>query len=104
MIKKLALKEGEYSITFQSRLDDKWLKPYTDKTVIELAKEGKKNVLVFSPAFVADCLETTIEIGEEFKELFIENGGNKLDLVPSLNSEDRWVKAVSELIQKQITD
>ena len=104
MVGKLNLKEDEYSISFQSRLNDKWLKPYTDKTVVELAKSGKKNILVFSPAFVADCLETTVEIGEEFQDLFIENGGEKLDLVPSLNAEDRWVKAVSELIQKQITD
>ena len=102
LVEKLNLKEGNYSITFQSRLNDKWLKPYTDKTVIELAKSGKKNILVFSPAFVADCLETTIEIGEEFQDLFIENGGIKLDLVPSLNSEKRWVQAVSDLIQKQV--
>jgi ferrochelatase len=102
LVEKLDLKEDNYSITFQSRLNDKWLKPYTDKTVIKLAKSGKKNILVFSPAFVADCLETTIEIGEEFQDLFIENGGTKLDLVPSLNSEKRWVKAVSDLIQNQV--
>jgi len=58
-------------------------------------------VLVFSPAFCADCLETTVEIGGEFKELFMENGGTDLDLVPSLNTEERWVEAVSDLIQKQ---
>jgi len=104
LVDKLNLTKDQYSITFQSRLNDKWLKPYTDKTVIELAKSGKKNILVFSPAFVADCLETTIEIGEEFKDLFIENGGTKLDLVPSLNSEKRWVKAISDLIQKQVID
>ena len=104
LVDKLNLTKEQYSITFQSRLNDKWLKPYTDKTVIELAKSGKKNILVFSPAFVADCLETTIEIGEEFKDLFIENGGTKLDLVPSLNSEKRWVKAVADLIQKQVID
>ena len=104
LVDKLNLSKEQYSITFQSRLNDKWLKPYTDKTVIELAKSGKKNILVFSPAFVADCLETTIEIGEEFKDLFIENGGTKLDLVPSLNSEKRWVKAISDLIQKQVIE
>lgn len=70
--------------------------------MIKLAKSSKKNILVFSPAFVADCLETTIEIGEKFQNLFIENGGTKLDLVPSLNSEKRWVKAVSDLIQNQV--
>jgi len=104
LVEKLNLSDDQYSISFQSRLNDKWLKPYTDKTVTELAKSGKKNILVFSPAFVADCLETTIEIGEEFQDLFIENGGTKLDLVPSLNSEERWVKAVSDLIKKQVID
>jgi len=101
---KMDLDSSKYSICFQSRLNNKWLTPFADKEVIKLAKSGAKNILVFSPAFVADCLETTIEIGEEFKDLFIENGGTKLDLVPSLNSEKRWVKAISDLIQKQVIE
>lgn len=101
---KMNLDSSKYSICFQSRLDNKWLTPFADKEVIKLAKSGAKKILIFSPAFVADCLETTIEIGEEFKDLFIENGGTKLDLVPSLNSEKRWVKAVSDLIKKQVID
>ena len=48
-----------------------------------LPKNGNKNVLVFSPAFTADCLETIIEIGDEYKELFLEAGGEKLDYVES---------------------
>lgn len=98
---KMNLDASKYSICFQSRLDNKWLTPFADKEVIKLAKSGAKRVLVFSPAFVADCLETTVEIGGEFKELFMENGGTDLDLVPSLNTEERWVQAVSDLIQKQ---
>ena len=75
---------------FQSRLNDKWLKPNTDKTVIEPAKSGKKNILVFSPTFVYRFfLETTIEKGQEFKDLFKENGGIKLGLAASLNSEKK---------------
>tara|TARA_B110000977_G_C10708287_1_gene350190 strand:- start:91 stop:393 length:303 start_codon:yes stop_codon:yes gene_type:complete len=100
----MKLSPSKFSICFQSRLDNKWLTPFADKEVIKLAKSGAKRVLVFSPAFVADCLETTVEIGGEFRELFIENGGTNLDLVPSLNSEDRWIQAVSELIQKQVVD
>lgn len=95
---KLNLTEDQYSICFQSRLDDKWLKPYTDKEVISQAKSGRKKILVFSPAFVSDCLETTIEIGDGFEELFIANGGEKLDLVPSLNAHTRWVKAVKDIV------
>lgn len=69
-----------------------------DKEIIKLAKDGAKKILVFSPAFVSDCLETTVEIGEGFNEIFIENGGEKLDLVPSLNTHPKWVKAVKNII------
>ena len=64
----------------------------------ELAKEGKKKLLVFSPAFVADCLETLYEIRTEYLELFEEHGGESITLVESLNSEDKWVDAVCELV------
>ena len=79
--KMLNLSEDKFTTTFQSRLGrDPWLEPYTDQTVEQLAKKGVKKMLVFSPAFVADCLETILEISEENQEIFIENGGEKLDL------------------------
>ena len=59
-----------------------------------LPKDGHKKVLVFSPAFTADCLETIIEIGDEYKELFIDAGGEVLDYVPSLNYSDKWANAI----------
>ena len=98
LAQKLHLEDHNYSICFQSRLDNKWLTPFADKKIIKLAKNGAKKILVFSPAFVADCLETTVEIGEGFNELFIENGGEKLDLVPSLNTHPKWIEAVKNLI------
>ncbi|MBK6522445.1 MAG: ferrochelatase [Bacteroidia bacterium] len=97
LVKALNIPEGKYTSSFQSRLDDKWLKPYSDKVVAELAKKGAKNILVFSPAFVADCLETIYEIGTEYQEIFHANGGEKITLVKSLNSSDAWVKAVKEI-------
>jgi len=54
-------------------------------------------VLVFSQAFVADCLETTVEVGETFEEQFLEQGGEKWTLVPSLNDEDSWVQCLEKL-------
>ncbi len=99
LVKALNIPEGKYSTTFQSRLDDKWLKPYSDKVITELAKNGSKKILVFSPAFVADCLETIHEIGTEYEVLFQEHGGEKITLVNSLNANDTWVKAVSEIIK-----
>ena len=63
--------------------------------------EGVKNILVVSPSFTGDCLETIIEIGDEYEELFIEKGGQKLDYVPSLNSNDNWVKCIVNIIREQ---
>ena len=62
------------------------------------ANKGHKNVLVFSPAFVADCLETIYEIGTEYQEIFKEHGGEKITLVNSLNTNDVWVNAVKEIV------
>ncbi|MGZ4090425.1 MAG: ferrochelatase, partial [Bacteroidia bacterium] len=78
--------------------DDKWLKPYSDKVIADLAKNGAKKILVFSPAFVADCLETIYEIGTEYDEIFKEHGGEKVTLVNSLNSNATWVSAVKEIV------
>ena len=101
IIQRLGLKEGEYSITFQSRLGrDPWLKPATDETVDALAKRGVKRLAVLSPAFVADCLETLEEIGMQAKESFIEHGGEAFLLVPSLNAHPVWVKALHALIEQ----
>lgn len=97
IVEKLNLPEGKYSIGFQSRLDDKWLKPYSDKIVEDLAKKGAKNILVFSPAFTADCLETIYEIGTEYQEIFHTHGGEKVQLVESLNSGDDWVETIKNI-------
>ena len=99
LVKQLNIPEGKFQSTFQSRLDDKWLKPYSDKVVEELAKSGHKKILVFSPAFVADCLETIYEIGIEYQEIFTHNGGEKIQLVESLNDSDKWVEAVANLVK-----
>lgn len=98
LVKRLGIPEGKYTTSFQSRLDDKWLKPYSDKVVEQLAKEGKKKVLVFSPAFVADCLETIYEIGTEYDHIFKQYGGEKLQLVESLNEDPDWIEAIRKMV------
>jgi len=100
LVTALSIPEGKYTSAFQSRLDNKWLKPYSDKVVAELAEKGAKNILVFSPAFVADCLETIFEIGAEYDEIFKEHGGEKVTLVESLNASDEWVEAVKTIVTK----
>ena len=71
LAKKLNIPEDKYIVTYQSRLTNKWLSPFTDEVLESLPKDDKKNVLVFSPAFTADCLETIIEIGDEYKEFIL---------------------------------
>lgn len=96
--KKLNLKESDYTVCFQSRLTKKWLTPFSDEIVEEWAKKGAKKLLVFSPAFVADCLETLVEIGSEYQEIFEEYGGKTVDLVPSSNDHPEFISCLNELV------
>jgi ferrochelatase len=100
--KELGLTEKDYTVCFQSRLDKKWLTPFSDKVVEEWAEKGAKKLLVFSPAFVADCLETLIEIGDEYQEIFEEKGGEKVQLVPSSNTHPAFVEGLTQLIREQL--
>lgn len=99
---RLGLKPGDYTVGFQSRLDKEWMEPFSDKVVIEQAKKGAKRLLAFSPAFVADCLETTIEIADEYLELFREHGGKTLDMVESLNVHPLWINTVEAMIREKM--
>lgn len=102
LVKKLGLENGRYTTCFQSRLGrDPWVMPYTSEVIEERQRHGDKKLLVFCPAFVSDCLETTIEISVEYHEEFIEKGGERLDLVPSLNDHPSWVQAVANYIKKE---
>lgn len=96
---KLGLKEEQYTVCFQSRLGkEEWIKPYTSSIIEQRAKNGDKKLLVFCPAFVADCLETTIEIGHEYQHEFETLGGEKVQLVPSLNDDPKWINAIAGMI------
>jgi len=99
---KLGLKPEQYSVGFQSRLGKGWVTPFTDKLIEERAEKGDKRLLVFSPAFVSDCLETTIEIGDEYQEDFEKLGGEKVQLVPSLNDDPRWVAALERMVRERL--
>lgn len=103
LAQKLGIPAGKYTTSFQSRLNQNWLTPFSDKVVEELAAAGAKKLLVISPAFTADCLETTVEIGIEYKNSFLSLGGERLDLVPSLNNRPQWVKAIRTIIADRLT-
>lgn len=101
LVNELNIPEGKYSVVFQSRLGKTpWIKPYADEVIPELAKKGNKKIIMFSPSFVADCLETTIEGGVEYKELFEKNGGEHWQLVESLNNHPVWVECLKDMVEK----
>ncbi len=99
---ELGLSKDRYTLCFQSRLGaDPWTQPYTIKVIEQLAKEkGAKRLLVFCPAFTSDCLETTIEIGEEYNEAFEKWSGGHIDLVPSLNDDPEWARVVAGMVRQ----
>jgi protoporphyrin/coproporphyrin ferrochelatase len=94
----LKIPKNKHTVCFQSRLDEKWLKPFSDKVVEECARKGMKKILVFSPAFTADCLETIIEIGDEYQEIFRAHGGEHVQLVESLNDHPLWIRCLKEIV------
>lgn len=99
--KNLNIPANQYKVSFQSRLGkEPWIMPYTSDVIEEGAASGWKNLLVFSPAFVADCLETTFEIGHEYAKEFQKRGGNQLQLVEGLNSHSEWVTALRSIIME----
>jgi ferrochelatase len=89
--------------TFQSRFGpQKWLTPYTDKTLETLPKDAKKNILVICPGFSSDCVETLEEINIQGRESFISNGGNKFDLIPCLNDNEDHINLLENLVKKYL--
>ncbi|HBX54221.1 ferrochelatase [Pseudomonas sp. UBA2684] len=98
---RMGLRAEQWSVSFQSRLGRaKWIEPYTEARLDELAKQGVKKLLVMCPAFVADCIETLEEIGDRGREQFVEAGGESLQLVPCLNDHPSWVAALKTLSER----
>ncbi len=104
LARELHLPQEGYSSSFQSRLGrDPWVQPYTEEVVKNLAQRGVKKLLALSPSFVADCLETTVEIGETYKELFEHNGGEHFVVANCLNSHPLWIEALEKMVLEKLT-
>ncbi|MGA6097269.1 ferrochelatase [Stutzerimonas marianensis] len=98
---RAGLRDDQWSVSFQSRLGRaKWIEPYTETRLDELAASGVKKLMVMCPAFVSDCIETLEEIGDRGREQFIEAGGAELQLIPCLNTHERWVQALVALCRR----
>lgn len=89
---RAGLDPKRFTVSFQSRLvGEPWLSPYTDETLVRLAREGIRRLLVITPAFVVDCLETLEEIAEEGKAAFMEAGGAHFEQIPCLNDHPAFI-------------
>ncbi len=100
---RLGWEKGRLMTCFQSRFGpEEWLQPYTDKTIEALAKEGVKDIAVFNPGFVADCLETLEEIAVEGEEIFHEHGGRHFTHIPCLNDSDEGMQVLESMVRREL--
>jgi len=100
---ELGVETKDVVVTFQSRFGRaKWLEPYTQDTVVGLARSGVGRVDVVCPGFVADCLETLEEIGIEVKQAFLAAGGREFHAIPCLNEHPLWIAALADLVMRHL--
>ena len=96
---------GQYISSFQSRFGvTKWVQPYTDETLKQLAEQGITSIDVICPAFSADCLETLEEVAKTNRDLFIESGGVEYRYIPALNDDTLFIECLSDILQQQAAD
>jgi len=101
--KRMGLDASKLLLTFQSRFGfDEWLKPYTDKTMEKLAREGVRRIAIVTPGFSADCLETLEEIAQENAEIFKHNGGEQFAYIPCLNDSDPGMDVIRQLVLREL--
>lgn len=101
LVRRAGLPDGTWSISFQSRIaGEPWLEPYTDKEFERLPAEGKKRLVVMTPAFVSDCLETLEEIAGEGREEFLQAGGETFQHVPCLNDQPPYIAFLATRVQR----
>ena len=101
--KRLNIPQDKIKMAYQSKFGPMpWLKPYLKNTLLQLAQLGKRNVLVVSPSFVTDCLETIEENAVQNYQTFRENGGNNLAIVPSLNDNSQFAQFIADLAKEHL--
>jgi len=98
LIKVLDIDTRRTRLVYHSAMGNKWLKPGLEETIRDLAKEGRKKIIVVAPGFAADNLETLYDINIRARELFMKAGGETFSYVPCLNHEEYWVKNIVNII------
>lgn len=102
LIRRLNIPKEKIKMVYQSKFGPlPWLKPYLKNTLLSEAQLGQRNILIATPSFVADCLETLEENNTQNYQAFRENGGNNLDLVPALNDDPEFVQFIANLAQRE---
>jgi ferrochelatase len=103
LLRHLKLNDQSLILTYQSRFGRaKWLEPSTIQTVKKLAKNGVKNLVVITPGFSADCLETLEEIAVENARVFKRNGGVKFAAIPCLNDSEPGMLMIARLAVREL--
>ena len=103
LAERLGLAKDRYQVTFQSRFGKaKWLEPYTEPTLISLAKQGLKSVDLICPGFTSDCLETLEEINMEAREAFLHAGGETFNYIDCVNDSPDWIRALANLTERHL--
>jgi ferrochelatase len=98
LARELNLEKEQFAVTFQSRFGAaKWLQPYTEPSLVELARAGTRRIDVVCPGFVSDCLETLEEIDIAARAAFLAAGGAELRYIPCLNEAPEWIDALAEI-------
>jgi ferrochelatase len=99
----MKLSNKAYSVSFQSRLGrTPWVQPFTDMILSDLYNSGVRRLAVTVPSFMSDCLETIEEIGIRAREDWKALDGEDLLLIPRVNSDPRWVKALANITKSQL--
>jgi len=100
---RLGWEAGDLQLTFQSRFGRaEWLKPYTADTIEALPGQGVKNIVVITPGFAADCVETLEEIAIGVAEMFHAAGGEKFSVVPCLNDSELSIDMLTTIIEDEL--
>jgi ferrochelatase len=100
---RLKLRDDVMTVTFQSRFGKaEWLKPYTEPTLVEMARHGVGHVDVMCPGFATDCLETLEEIDQEARAAFLAAGGKQFGYIPCLNDQHEWIAALAGIAIRHI--
>jgi len=100
--KQLCINPNKNRVAYSSAIGPKWLKPGLMEMMKSLPSEGIKNIIVITPGFPADNLETLYDINIEARNIFMKNGGERFEFVPGLNSNDYWVSAVIKMITREV--